>query len=93
MDQNKSKTRLPVGQVVIYKTENGETKVDVRFQDETVWLSQMQLCELFDKSKTTVSEHIKHIFEEGELKENMVVRDFRTTTQHGAIVGKTNQEM
>lgn len=76
-------------QIVIYQTENGETKIDVRFENETVWLTQMQLCELFDKSKATISEHIKHIFEEGELQENMVVRKFRTTTQHGAIVGKT----
>ena len=76
-------------QIIIYQTENGETKLDVRFEDETVWLTQMQLCELFDKSKATISEHIKHIFEEGELQENMDVRNFRTTTQHGAIVGKT----
>ncbi len=76
-------------QIIIYQTESGETKLDVRFENETVWLTQMQLCELFDKSKATVSEHIKHIFEEGELQENMVVRNFRTTTQHGAIVGKT----
>ena len=76
-------------QFIIYQTESGETKLDVRFQDETVWLTQMQLCELFDKSKATVSEHITHIFEEGELKENVVVRNFRTTTQHGAITGKT----
>lgn len=76
-------------QIIIYQTESGETKLDVRFQDETVWLTQMQLCELFNKSKATISEHIKHIFEEGELQENMVVRNFRTTTQHGAIVGKT----
>ncbi len=76
-------------QIIIYQTESGETKLDVRFENETVWLTQIQLCELFDKSKATISEHIKHVFEEGELQENMVVRDFRTTTQHGAIVGKT----
>ncbi len=76
-------------QIIIYQTESGETKLDVRFENESVWLTQKQLCELFDKSKATISEHIKHIFEEGELQENMVVRNFRTTTQHGAIVGKT----
>jgi hypothetical protein len=70
-------------QIIIYQTESGETKLDVRFENETVWLTQMQLCELFDKSKATVSEHIKHVFEEGELQENMVVRNFRTTTQYG----------
>ena len=82
MQQNNS-------QIIIYQTESGETKLDVRFENETVWLTQSQLCELFDKSKATISEHIKHIFEEGELQENMVVRNFRTTTQHGAIKGKT----
>ena len=73
-------------QIVIYQTESGETKLDVSFENDTVWLTQMQLCELFDKSKATVSEHIKHIFEEGKLQENMVVRNFLTTTQHGAII-------
>ena len=72
-------------QIIIYQTESGETKLDVRLQDETVWLTQMQLCELFDKSKATVSEHIKHIFEEGELVEKSVVRNFRTTAQDGKL--------
>ena len=79
-------------QIIIYQTESGETKLEVTFNDETVWLTQMQLCELFDKSKATISEHIKHIFEEGELQENLVVRKSRTTTQHGAIVGKTQSQ-
>jgi len=70
-------------QIIIYQTENGETKLDVTFNDETVWLTQMQLCELFDKSKATISEHIKHIFEEGELMESSVVRNLRTTAQDG----------
>lgn len=52
--------------IIIYQTERGKTKLDVRFQDETVWLTQAQLCELFDKSKASISEHIKHIFEEVE---------------------------
>ena len=89
MEENNSQTRLPDGQVVIYQTESGETKLDVTFNDETVWLTQLQMCELFDKSKAIISEHIKNIFEEGELQENVVVRNFRTTTQHGAIAGKT----
>ncbi len=72
-------------QIVIYQTESGETKLDVRFQDETVWLTQMQLCELFNKSKATISEHIKHIFEERELVEDSVVRKFRTTAQDGKL--------
>ena len=79
-------------QIIIYQTENGETKLEVTVNDETVWLTQMQLCELFDKSKATISEHIKHIFEEEELQENVVVRKSRTTTQHGAIEGKTQSK-
>lgn len=70
-------------QIVIYQTKDGQTKLDVRLEDETVWLSQMQICDLFQKSKATVSEHIKHIFEESELDEHSVVRQFRTTAVDG----------
>lgn len=75
-------------EMLIYQSQDGTVKVDVLFEDETVWLSQSQLCMLFGKSKSTISEHINHIFEEGELDENVVVRKFRTTTQHGAIEDK-----
>lgn len=71
------------GQIVIYETDGGQTKIDVRFEGETVWLSQAQLCTLYETSKANVSEHIKHIFEEGELDENSVVRYFRTTASDG----------
>jgi len=64
----------------------------VRLEDETVWLTQAHLCELFQKSKATISEHIKHVFEEGELNKKVVVRKFRTTTLHGAIEGKTQSK-
>ena len=60
------------GDIVIYQSENGDTKIDVHFQDETVWLTQAQLCELYQRSKANVSEHIKNIFAEGELDENNV---------------------
>ncbi len=75
--------------LIIYQGSDGKIKIDVRLEDETVWLSQDHMAELFGKSKKTISEHIRNIFNEGELDENMVVRKFRTTTQHGAIVGKT----
>ena len=71
------------GDIIIYQSENGETKIDVRFEDETVWLTQAQLCELYQSSKANVSEHIKNIFEEGELEENSVVRKIRTTAADG----------
>lgn len=70
-------------ELLIYQTPDGVTKIETRLQDETVWLTQAQLCELFQKSKSTISEHIKHIFEEGELDENSVVRNFRTTANDG----------
>lgn len=71
------------GDIVIYQSESGETKIDVRFQDETVWLTQTQLCELYQSSKANVSEHIKNIFEEGELEQSAVVRKIRTTAADG----------
>ncbi len=69
--------------IIIYQTEDGNTKIETRLEDETVWLTQAQLCELFQKSKATISEHIKNIFEEGELVEYSVVRNFRTTANDG----------
>ena len=71
------------GEILIYQTENGLTDIEVKMQDETVWLTQQQLVELYQSSKSNVSEHIKHIFEEGELDEEAVVRKFRTTASDG----------
>ena len=71
------------GDIVIYQTKDGLTKIDVRFDDETVWLTQAQLVELYKSSKANVSEHIKHIFEEGELAEESTVRKFRTVQIEG----------
>ncbi|MFA4911799.1 MAG: cell filamentation protein Fic, partial [Desulfobacteria bacterium] len=59
----------PNSQLLIYQTSDGNTKIDVRLENETVWLTQAHLCELFQKSKSTVSEHISNIFKEGELVE------------------------
>lgn len=69
----------PNSEILLYKTEDGQTKIEVRLEDETVWLTQSDLVELFQSSKSNISEHIKHIFEEGELAEESVVRNFRTT--------------
>ncbi len=69
--------------IIIYQTEDGRTKIETRLEDETVWLTQAQLCDLFQKSKATISEHIKNIFEDGELEEGSVVRKFRTTAVDG----------
>jgi len=70
-------------QFLIYQSEDGSTRIDVMLEAETLWLSQKQLTELFGKAKGTISEHIKHIFEDGELVENSVVRLFRTTAADG----------
>ncbi len=71
------------GEILIYQSQDGTVKVDVHLEDETVWLSQSQICVLFAKSKATISEHIKNIFKEGELEEDSVVREFRTTASDG----------
>ena len=71
------------GNVIVYVDDNGKPQVDVRFQDETVWLTQAQLVDLYQSSKANVSEHIKNIFDEGELDKNSVVRKFRTTASDG----------
>ena len=76
---------------ILFKTEDEKISVDVRFEDETVWLSQEQMANLFGKAKSTINEHIKNIFSEGELNEKVAIRKFRITTQHGAIAGKTQE--
>jgi hypothetical protein len=70
-------------EILIYRNADGKIKIDVRLEDETVWLTQALLCDLFQKSKATISEHISHIFQEGELSEGSVVRNFRTTAADG----------
>ena len=73
------------GEIILYQREDGAVQIDVRVEDETVWLTQEQMAALFGKGRSTITEHILHIFEEGELDENVVCRNFRQTTQHGAI--------
>lgn len=69
--------------IIIYTDDSGLTKIDVKLEDETLWLTQAQMCALYQTSKSNVSEHIKHIFDEGELQESSVVRKFRTTAADG----------
>ena len=80
-----------ISEIIIYEGDNGQPRIEVRMQDEMVWLSQVQLAGLFDKGRSTVAEHILNIFKEGELDEKVVCRDFRRTTEHGAIRGKTQE--
>jgi hypothetical protein len=76
MEENKS-------QIIIYQTENGETKLDVRFQDETVWLTQKLMAELFQTTSQNITIHLKNIFEEGELEERATCKDFLQVQKEG----------
>jgi hypothetical protein len=76
-------TPSPAGEFVMFASGDGKVRVECRFENETLWLSQAMICELFNKAKATISGHIKNIFEEGELLENSVVRFYRTTASDG----------
>ena len=73
------------GEIIIYRTEDGRTQLEVRLENENVWLSQQQMSELFQTSRTNIVEHIKHIFEEGELEENSTCQIFRQVRIEGKI--------
>jgi hypothetical protein len=82
MDDN-----LPVAtsDFLLYRAENGDTHIQVRFSGQTVWLTQDQMAELFDKGRTTITEHIQNAFKEGELDENSVCREFRRSRAGGYL--------
>ena len=71
------------GQIILYQTQDGESKIEVTLANETVWLSADQMAELFQRNKSTISRHIKNVFEEGELLQNSVVAFFATTASDG----------
>ena len=71
------------GGIILYQAPDGQTSLEVNLENETVWLTQAQICTLFDKSKGTISEHISNVFKEGELAKDSVVREFRTTAADG----------
>ncbi len=75
--------QAPQGEFVLFTSADGQTRVECRFESDTLWLSQAMLAELYGKAKATISEHIKNIFTEGELAENSVVRLYRTTAADG----------
>ncbi len=78
-----SQQNVPSGEVLLYQTEDGVTRIDVRLQDETVWLMQAQMAELFQTTKQNISLHVKNIFEEGELVKNSAVKDSLTAASDG----------
>ena len=79
----------PKSNIEIFQSSDGKTEVSVTFDNETVWLNQEQLSQLFERDRTVVGQHIKNIFREGELEEDVVCAKIAHTTQHGAIEGKT----
>lgn len=76
------------GNIILYQTPDGQSKIEVTLSGDTVWLTADQMAELFQRNKSTISRHIRNVFEERELQTDMVVAFFATTTQHGAIIGK-----
>jgi len=78
-----SSSNLPAGEILLYQTEDGQTRVQVHLQDETVWLSQRQMAELFQKDIRTINEHIKNIYAEGELEPGPTIRKFRIVQTEG----------
>ena len=81
--ENNCPIEKSIGEIIIYQSESGDTKIDVRFEDETVWLTQAQMEELFGSSHANVVEHIKNIYDEGELDEQSTCRKFRQVRQEG----------
>ena len=77
------------GEIILYRAKEGDISMDVLIENETVWLTQSQMGVLFEKGRTTINEHVKNVFSEGELEEKVSCRKFRHDTQHGAIEGKT----
>ena len=85
MSDNDNRATMPEqGEMLIYQATDGVTKIDVKFVDETVWLTQQQMADLFQSSRTNILEHIQHIYEEGELDETSTCRKFRQVRMEGA---------
>jgi len=80
-------------QIIIYNTEDGSTKIDLKVSDETVWLNQMELAELFQTTKNNISLHIKNIFESGELDIISTVKDYSKKTIWDLILSKATSQL
>ncbi len=90
--ENKAESIQLMKNFVIFQTQDGKVNIDVYFQDETLWLTQKLIAKLFEKGRSTITEHLRQIFADGELDEKVVCRNFRHTTMHGAVEGKTQQK-
>lgn len=80
-------------EILLYTTPNGNVKVEIYLQNETIWLTQQKIADLFGVDRTVVTKHIGNIFKSGELNEHLVCANFAHTTQHGAIKGKTQESI
>ncbi len=78
-------SQSPAGEFLMFTSGDGKVRIECRFENDTLWLSQAMICDLYGKAKSTISGHIKNIFDDAELDENSVVRFYRTT----AVDGKT----
>lgn len=74
---------MNTGEILIYQNQEGNIKIDVRLEDETVWLTQAQIAQLFGKGRSTITEHISNVFSEGELEQNRTCRKFRQVQNEG----------
>ena len=79
-------------QIEIYLAKDGSTQINVQFEQDTVWLTQAQMGEMFERDRTVIGRHISNVFSENELDENVVCANFAHTTQHGAIKGKSQSK-
>ena len=91
MANKKNTSTEGFNEVLLYTTPNGNVKVEIYLQNETIWLTQQKIADLFGVDRTVITKHIGNIFKEGELKEEVVCANFAHTTQHGAIEGKTQE--
>jgi death-on-curing family protein len=82
-------TRFKMKEIEIYKTKDGEATVEVHFEEETAWLTQKQMADLFGRDRVAITQHVGNIFKEKELEKKLVCKDFLHTTQHGAVKGKS----
>ena len=78
-------------EIILYTTPQGDVKIDIRFEDETFWLTQKKIADLFEVDRTSISRHLSNIFEDGELNKDVVCAKYAHTTKHGAIKGKTQK--